>query len=75
MSMSNLCCQLSPLDYWWRIDVLFQQMSGGEKEVDKMDDELSRREMEREYRQILDGGYVRNIIQHMCILIPYICLA
>ena len=37
-------------------------MSGGEKEVDKMDDELSRREMEREYRQILDGGYVRNIV-------------
>lgn len=34
------------------------QLSSGGKELDKMDEELTRRELEREYRQILDGGYV-----------------
>lgn len=31
---------------------------GGSKDMEKMDEEFTRREMEREYRSILDGGYV-----------------
>ncbi|XP_067949823.1 LIM domain only protein 7-like [Watersipora subatra] len=34
-----------------------QEEHTGSKGLDKLDDEFTRREMEREYRQILDGGY------------------
>jgi len=29
--------------------------------VGKLEDEMTQRELEREYRQILDGGYVRQL--------------
>ena len=42
--------------------------------MDKMDEEFTRREMEREYRSILDGGYVRSYIITIIIILLIILL-